>query len=111
MKKLGFSSWHLLIALAGFIYCMVEARGEGDLLIFLSAAGDLEHHTDIYSKAYFDGYHYYYCVLFAWLLQPFYELPYYGVKFVWLAVNLFMYCHLFYLMTRLRAVRSLEPRK
>ena len=86
--------------IAGLGYCLIEAQGPGDLLIFLSAAGDLAAHRDIYAIKYFDGYHYYYSVLFAILLQPLWHLSFYWVKFSWLLINLALYIHLFILFAQ-----------
>ncbi len=103
--------WFLFLCLLAVIYCAVESAGSGDLLIFLSAAMDVDGTTDIYLKTYFDGFHYYYSVLFALLLKPFVFLPYAVLRFSWLLLNLLLYCHLFYLLTTLPAVKMLPDRK
>jgi hypothetical protein len=91
-------------------YCLAEARGAGDLLIFLSAAADLGH-ADIYSKTYFDGYHYYYSALFAWVLKPFWQMPYYWVKFVWLMLNAAMFLMLVKLVAQSAYVKALTRKQ
>jgi hypothetical protein len=97
------------IAIAAFIvglgYCLIEAQGPGDLLIFLSAAGDLAAHRDIDAVKYFDRYQYYYSVLFAILLQPMWHLSFDWEKFGWLLLNLALFVHLFYLFAQFLSKR------
>lgn len=97
-----------IIAVA-LLYTAVEAYGTGDLLIFLSAAHDLGS-ADIYVKSYFDGYHYYYSLLFAWLLKPLWTLPYYGLRFCWILLSIFLYADLFRLLANSSFVGMLQPR-
>lgn len=87
--------WYYVLLVLGIAYCLIEARGTGDFGIFLSAAGDLSRQGSIYETSYVDGYHYYYSVLFAVFLKPFYSLPFYWVKFGWLFLNFFLYLRLF----------------
>jgi hypothetical protein len=103
--------WFLFLCVAALVYCALEARGAGDLLIFLSAAADLDGIIDVYTKSYFDGFHYYYSVLFALLLKPLVILPYYGIKFVWLMFNLVLYCHLFVMVMKHPFVQLLSEKK
>src|SRR5688572_20079955 len=93
----------LLWWLAPFLllYLFIEAQGDGDLYIYLCAAGELGRGGDIYVQDYInDQYHYYYSVLFALFLKPFYSLPYYGVKFTWLLLNMGLFLHLLFLLER-----------
>jgi hypothetical protein len=99
----------LSLVLIAVGYCLIEMQGAGDLLIYLNAAGDLPEHEDIYSKVYIDGYHYYYSVLFAIILQPFVYLPYSGVKFFWLLLNLGLFIHLFTILSRSTFTANLNP--
>lgn len=102
--------WTLLVL--AIIYCFIEAGGEGDLYIYLCAAGKLSEGADIYTVKYInEQYQYYYSVLFAWVLQPFYSLPYYLVKLVWLLLNLGLYIHLLFLLAKAEVVKSLSPKK
>lgn len=99
----------LLIGL--LIYCAIEAQGNGDFFIFMSAAGDITEGFDIYTKKYLGDYHYYYSVLFALFLNPFYGLPFYGVKFFWLILNSALFIHLIYLITESNLYNQLETKK
>jgi hypothetical protein len=103
-KKIGV--WIIILITAG--YCAIEAFGDGDLYIFLAAAGDLGAHKNIFETKYInEDYHYYYSVLFAILLKPFYSLSFYWVKFGWLLLNMCLYLHLFYLSAKSKWVASL----
>jgi hypothetical protein len=94
------------------LYLFIEAQGEGDLYIYLSAAGALKHGGDIYVMDYIQGqYHYYYSVLFALLLQPFYSLPFYGVKFCWLLLNAVLFIHLLKLLIESDFVKILSEKQ
>jgi hypothetical protein len=102
--------WYFIAAVVGLAYCLIEAAGTGDLLIYLAAAADLDSHEDIYLKAYFDGYHYYYSVLFALILNPLWQAPYYWTKFAWLLLNLLMYLAMFRLVATSAFTRRLPGR-
>ncbi len=94
------------------LYCFIEARGEGDLYIYLQAAGLLKEGGDIYLHKYIDEqYQYYYSVLFAFFLEPFYKLPYYGVKLCWLLLNLSFFLHLIWLLWRSEMTQALPEKK
>jgi hypothetical protein len=101
----------LLLVLGTLVYCAIEATGEGDFAIYMLAAGDLSDQADIYAKTYYDGYHYYYSVFFALLLKPFYTLPFYAVKLVWLLLNALLAVHLFRLLSQSEIVRNLATRQ
>lgn len=113
MNALTKQKWlYWLVALAGVVWCLIDATGNGDFFIFLSAAGDLDHHTDIYAKVYLDGYHYYYSVFFALVLRLFYQLPFYWVKFAWLLLNLGLFVGMFNLLRQTQPVAELpDPKK
>jgi hypothetical protein len=103
--------WTWLVVIIAIGYCVAEAFGEGDLYIFLAAAGDLGAHKNIFQTKYInEDYHYYYSVLFAILLKPFYSLSFYWVKLGWLLLNMFLYLHLFYLLLRSKWI-GLLPEK
>ncbi len=99
------------LILALIIYCAFEAQGNGDFFIFSSAGGDLSSHLDIYKKDYFDGYHYYYSVLFAIFLNPLYTLPFYPVKLAWLLLNVFLFLHLMYLLYQSEPINKLSQKR
>src|SRR4051812_30482520 len=102
----------IIIAILTLIYCFIESYGEGDLYIYLRATGDLKEGKNIYTEGYINSsYHYYYSVLFAYLLSPFYSLPFSGVKFCWLILNAFLYWHLFYLLLQSSWIKQLPEKK
>lgn len=90
----------IFILLIAVVYCFIEANGNGDFFIFISASHYLDGTTNIYAHKFLDFYHYYYSVLFALLLKPFYFLPFLAVKFIWLFLNLLLYFHLFRLLAK-----------
>lgn len=102
--------WYGFLLLAAVIWCLTEAAGEGDFLIFMSASGDLSRGLDVYKIKYLDGYHYYYSVLFAMVLRPFYVLPWFWVKFAWLALNLFLYIRMFMLLASSSILKQLRTK-
>lgn len=106
-NKIGF----LLVGLLSFVFCLIEAQGQGDFYIFISASGDLSRHNNIFVNKYLVDYHYYYSVLFALLLKPFYYLPFYWVKFGWLILNITLYFHLFGLLTNSIFVERLSNKQ
>ena len=63
--------------------------------IFLAASRALFRGEDIYAITYFDGYHYYYSLLFATVLYPFTWLPVVTAKFVWIFLNPFFFDWIF----------------
>lgn len=83
------------------IYVFIEAQGRGDLSIFLAASADLFRNENIFTKTYFDGYHYFYSVLFAILLKPFTYLPITVCNTLWLCANLFFVFRIFTLIKNL----------
>jgi hypothetical protein len=107
----GKKIWYAFAFLVLLAYCLAEASGTGDLLIYLSAAADLDHHAEIYEKTYLDGYHYYYSVLFALLLKPLWLVPYFATRFAWIAFNAVLYLLVFRLMSRSEFVQVLPPKK
>lgn len=91
------------------VYCLLEAKGEGDFYIFMWAAGELSKGLNIYDHKFHNDYSYYYSVLFALCLKPFFTLSFYWVKFVWLLINISMFCHLVYLLLTSSVYLSLVP--
>ncbi len=86
------------IALFAIVYCLIEAEGNGDFYIFMWAAGELSKGLNIYDHKYNNDYSYYYSVLFALFLKPFYTLSFFWVKFCWLLLNLSLFIHLMVLL-------------
>lgn len=103
--------YYFLFAVLSLLYLLLEARGEGDLYIYLQAGGRLNGGLDIYLTKYIDTqYQYYYSVLFAYILQPFYALSYYWVKFFWLLLNYLLFLHLAVLFYRASFLQALQTK-
>lgn len=102
---------YILLVVLAIVYCAIEAQGQGDLFIYLTASADLANHEDIFLKTYVDGYHYYYSVIFAILLKPFTYLPYYGMKLAWLLLNCFFVYLLFKKLFALEILNSLTQKQ
>ncbi len=100
-----------LLAIAGVVWCGFEATDKGDFFIYCYAASDLHDGIDIYTKTYINGYHYYYSLAFALLLKPFLGLPFFGVKWVWLLINLSAYLHLFYLVLQSQWIKAFSEQR
>jgi hypothetical protein len=72
-------------------YAVIESfAGRNDWDIFIAASRALKEGVDVYAITYFDGYHYYYSLLFATVLYPFTFLPAAAGKFVWICINMLM---------------------
>jgi len=69
--------------------------GRNDWDIFLAASRALMEGSDVYAITYFDGYHYYYSLLFATMLYPFALLPATISKFIWVCLNMAMLAAVF----------------
>ncbi|MEZ4801045.1 MAG: glycosyltransferase family 87 protein [Flavobacteriales bacterium] len=70
------------------VFMLAELRlGRNDFDIFFSAAQDMKAQVDIYSAEYFDGYHYYYSLLFASFLALFPPEGLLIAKGLWMIVN------------------------
>ncbi|MEI6020311.1 MAG: glycosyltransferase family 87 protein, partial [Bacteroidota bacterium] len=93
------------------IYCSIEAEGNGDFYIFMWAAGELGKGLNIYDHKYNDDYSYYYSVLFAMLLKPFYTLSFFWVKFCWLIFNLMLFVHLVILLIKSKFFLELNSKQ
>lgn len=90
MKSFFAGKWfYFLFSILILVFILFEAGGEGDFLIFRSAASDLLRGENIYRNEYSTWYHYYYDLVFALLLYPFSFLPLYYVKVLWLILNVF----------------------
>jgi hypothetical protein len=80
-----------LVAFLLLVYAIIESIGSrNDWDIFLAASRALFEGADIYVTTYFDGYHYYYSILFASLLYPFTLMPPVIAKFIWIGLNMLM---------------------
>ena len=80
---------NVFFALVLLVIVFVEAKGLGDLDIFIQASRDLSLEKNIYQVQYHEWYHYYYDVLFALVISPLKALPLYWASVIWLLLNLF----------------------
>lgn len=103
--------WLLVLFLVAIVFCFIEAKGKGDFYIFLSATGDLIKGENFYENKYVDGYHYFYSVLFALILKPFYSLPFFWLKFFWLLLNCCIYFKLFQMLTKIKVLELLSEKQ
>ncbi len=103
--------WLFAVFVIAIVFCFIEAKGKGDFYIFLSATGDLNVGANFYENKYVDGYHYFYSVLFALLLKPFYTLPFFWVKFGWLLLNTAIYIQLFSMLAKSKLVGLLNEKQ
>ena len=101
----------VLLAIIVLIQCLVEATGRGDFFIFMSATGDIIRGQNFYLNKYVNGYHYFYSVLFALILKPFYYLSFYWVKFLWLLLNALAYFSMLYLLINCKELKLLNKKK
>lgn len=113
LKQLSFlkNKWLWLAMVFATIYCLIEAEGNGDFYIFTSSAGILSKHENIYSHKFLEYYNYYYSVLFALILKPFYYLPFFWVKFCWLMFNLFLFFKMFVLLSKAQLLDVLTQKQ
>ncbi|MBL7934716.1 MAG: DUF2029 domain-containing protein [Bacteroidia bacterium] len=84
-KKLALS----IGSLALIAFLIIESSNKGDFHIFLEASKSLINGENIYEKTYFDGYHYFYSILFTLLIYPLSFLPIHLAVFLWLCLNVF----------------------
>ncbi|MFN5984157.1 MAG: glycosyltransferase family 87 protein [Fluviicola sp.] len=82
--------WFLFSIVLIIILSLVEANGQGDFHIFLSASKDLIEKENIYTNNYNQYYHYFYDLSFALILYPLTFLPIYFAKLIWLLFNGFL---------------------
>lgn len=84
----------------GIVFCSTEIYTLGDFSIFIEASKDLSKNENIYTKTYFDGYHYYYSILFALVLKLFNSFDIVFLKFIWIYLNYLCFIHLLYLLNK-----------
>ncbi|MBI3518945.1 MAG: DUF2029 domain-containing protein [Bacteroidetes bacterium] len=99
-KKLVFS----VGLLALIIFLTIESSNKGDFHIFLEASKSLMRGENIYEKTYFDGYHYFYSILFTIIIYPLTFLPTHLAVFLWLCLNIFFLYRLYIVVKKLLPV-------
>ncbi len=83
-------NWYYLIgAILLLVLLLYEAQGKGDFNVFMGACRDLFEGKNIYQIKYNTWLHYYYDILFLFILAPFQLIPLYWTKFLWLVLNVF----------------------
>jgi hypothetical protein len=81
--------WAIIVT--GLLFFLtIESLNKGDFHIFLEASKSLFNGENIYEKTYFDGYHYFYSILFAVLIYPLTFLPTHLAVFLWLVLSIFL---------------------
>lgn len=98
IKKYLIYSLGFLLAAA---YIFLESQNRGDLTIYLNASRDLFKGDDIFVNTYFDGYHYFYSVLFAILVYPLSFLPMWLYNSLWITLNIFLVYRIFLIIKNL----------
>ena len=108
-QKKGLLNGFIFLAL--FVYLYIESAFCGDFLIFLSASKDLFYGKDIYAITYFDGYHYFYSVLFAIVLYPLTFLNTHLSTFLWLLLNVVFLYRIFKIIDHLLPTNELSKKQ
>lgn len=100
--------WFAFVLIA-LCFAIIESfGGRNDWDIFLAASRGLFDGIDIYADTYFDGYHYYYSLLFAMLVYPFALLPAALGKFIWICLNMLLIVRIFRLLWNYFAWESIS---
>jgi hypothetical protein len=97
-----------LLILIAFLF--IESSNKGDFHIFLEASKSLINGENIYEKTYFDGYHYFYSILFTLLIYPLTLLPAHLAVFLWLCLNIFFIYRLYITLGKLLPLYFLDPK-
>ena len=87
--------------LALVVFLIIESSNKGDFHIFLEASKSLINGENIYEKTYFDGYHYFYSILFTLFIYPLTFLPPHLAVFLWLCLNVFFLYRLYVTINKL----------
>lgn len=90
----------IFLCFLGVVFCSVEISTLGDFSIFIEASKGLSTNENIYTKTFFDGYHYYYSILFAVVLKLFNWVDIVVLKFIWIYLNYLCFIHLLYLLNK-----------
>ncbi|MES2513730.1 MAG: glycosyltransferase family 87 protein [Bacteroidota bacterium] len=99
--------WALLF-IGTFLFLTIESFNKGDFHIFLEASKSLFNGENIYEKTYFDGYHYFYSLLFTILIYPLTFLPVHLAVFLWLCFSVFLIHRLFLTIGKLLPISALS---
>lgn len=102
-KMLLSIGWIILVC-----FLIIESSNKGDFHIFLEASKALINGENIYERTFFDGYHYFYSLLFALLIYPLTFLPIQLAVFLWLCLNMFLLYRLFYTINKLLPLYTLS---
>ena len=104
IKKLALSIG-LLVLIA---FLILESSYKGDFHIFLEASKTLINGENIYEKTYFDGYHYFYSILFTLIIYPLTFLPIHLSVFLWLCLNVFFLYRMYITINKLLPIYMLS---
>lgn len=87
----GLNNYQKIINILGICYLtallFIEAKGKGDIDIYLSASRDFFAGKNIYKVLYHEQFHYFYDIIFAILIAPLRIFNLYWAGFIWLAIN------------------------
>ena len=100
-----------VVCLALIIYLFFESSNRGDFYIFLEASKSLLNGENIFQKTYFDGYHYFYSVLFALLIYPLTFIPVHVTVFLWLGFNVWLLYRLYSIVSSLLPLQTLSQKQ
>lgn len=100
-----------VVCLALIIYLFFESSNKGDFYIFLEASKSLLNGENIFQKTYFDGYHYFYSVLFALLIYPLTFIPIHVTVFLWLGFNVWLLYRLYRIVSSLLPLQNLSQKQ
>lgn len=103
--------WQGILFIGILLYLFIESSNRGDFHIFMAASSDLFKQQNIYGNLYFDGYHYYYSILFAILIYPLTFLDSHFAVFLWLLLNVFFLYRIFKLLAGLLPLGNLTPQQ
>ena len=107
IKKIGL----IILSIVILTYLYFESANKGDFHIFLEASKSLFIGENIFQKTYFDGYHYFYSVLFAIIIYPLTFIPVHVTLFLWLCFNILLLCRLYYILSSLLPLQTFSQKQ
>lgn len=102
---------NIALVLGLLVYLYFESANRGDFNIFIEASKGLFKKENIYEITYFDGFHYYYSILFAILIYPLTFLSFHEANFVWLSINVIFLYRLYVLFNQFYGIKLLSKKQ
>jgi hypothetical protein len=99
------------IFLALIIYLFIESSNISDFYIFLEASKSLIKAGNIFQETYFDGFHYFYSVMFALLIYPLTFIPTHLTMFLWLGFNVWLLYRLYHIVNFYLPLHTLSQKQ